>query len=569
MYYLDQIKQRIIDTINRLEPAASASVSDLLYPPQPEMGDLSLPCFKLAKALGKGQAEIMAAFVAQKSEFGPAVATISAAGAYLNFKLDTAALATSLINEIGIRAGSYGHNEAEKQKRIVVEYSNGNTHKETHVGHLRNICYGDSVQRILKANGHEAIPVSYINDFGIHVAKTLWAYLAFYKDAPLPDNKGAFLGQVYVRSGQELEKDQTAKGQVEFMMKKIEARQGEEYALWEKTRQWTIAQLEAIYKELGVEFDHVFYESEYIDDGKKLIPELVKKGILKDSQGAVIADLEEYKLGVLVVVRSDGTATYPVADLPLAVAKYERYNYDSSIYVVDVRQALYFKQLFKILELMGQRTELVHLGYDFVKLPSGMMSSRTGNVVTYEELKDELLAKAKKETAERHQDWSEAEIDDTAMTLAVAAIKYEMLKTGATQEIVFDIARSLSFQGNTAAYVLYTYARLNTIVSKSREDGAEAPLTPGRLNEPVEHRLLIKLAQFPETVARAGQEYDPSEIVKYLFTLAQMSNDYYHQVPVLKAEETTRLSRLALLRAINQILANGLSVLGIKTLDRM
>jgi arginyl-tRNA synthetase len=451
----------------------------------------------------------------------------------------------------------------------MVEYSNVNTHKEYHVGHLRNVCYGDTVHRILSANGFDSIPVSYINDFGIHVAKTIWAYREFYKKKEPGKNKGEFLGQVYVRAVSELERNDTAKRMVEGIMKQIERRTGQEYDLWQETRQWSIDQFNSIYRELDINFDQVFYESEFIDQGRKEVEKLVKKGVFRVSQGAVIADLEQDKLGVLVVLRSDGTATYPVADIPLTRHKFKKFDLDQAIWVVDVRQSLYFKQLFKIMEHLGVDKEMTHLGFEFVKLPSGMISSRKGNVVTLEELKQEMLKKAVKETKKRHSDWKKEKINTVAARIAVGAMKFEMIKVGANQEITFDIDKALEFTGYTAAYLQYTYARINSILHKADNRKQITAKDYLKLSEEKEHALILKLAKYPEAVGRAGREYNPSEIAKYLFELAQSFNDYYHSIPVLKAEEKVKQARLMLIGSVNQVIKNGLELLGIDVLEEM
>jgi arginyl-tRNA synthetase len=327
-----------------------------------------------------------------------------------------------VIEKIQKEKDEYGNNKSGNKEKVMIEYSNVNTHKQYHVGHLRNICYGDSVNKILKANGNKAIPVSYVNDFGIHVAKTLWwlyhednVRAKKITDSKEFEKKGYFLGETYVESSKKIKEYKNAKTEISKLMKSIETRKGKEYEKWKKTRTWSINEFKKIYKDLDVKFDEYFYESEYIEEGLKILKELLEKGILEESDGAIIANLEKYNLGVLVILRTDGTATYPVADLALANAKIKKYKLDKSIYVVDDRQSLYFRQLFKILELMGYKQNMVHLGHDFVKLPSGMMSSRSGNVITYKELKDKILNYLKEETKKRHSDWSEKKIEKTVL----------------------------------------------------------------------------------------------------------------------------------------------------------
>lgn len=568
MYILEKVKSKIAEDLNKIIGRELIRPESLVFPPNEKMGDLSLPCFDLAKEMKKTPVEA-AAYLARIFKTGKAIKEAQPAGPYFNFMVDGKYLAQEVISEVAKSKASYGFNQNGKKKRVMIEYSNANTHKEYHVGHLRNISYGDAVGRVAKANGWKVVPVSYINDFGIHVAKTLWAYRKFFKDEMSLKNKGYFLGQIYVHATRELENNEHGKKEVGEIMKAIESRRGEAYKLWQKTRQWSINQFAAIYKELGVEFDHIFYENEFVDEGLKMVTELEKKGFLKKSEGAVIADLEQFDLGVLLFLRTDGTALYPVADVPLAMAKFKKYKLDKSIYVVDIRQSLYFKQLAKVLELLGYEKEIVHLGYDFVKLPSGMMSSRTGNVITYEELKEQMLAKTTEETKKRHEDWSEKKINEVAWKIAVGAIKFEMIKVSPSSVITFNISEALRFDGFTAAYLQYAYARINSILRKAKTGGRKGKIDLGRLKEEKEKNLLLKMAKYPAIVEKAGGSYSPAEIAKYLFELCKEFNDYYHSIQVLKAEAGERNARLALLEAINIIIANGLDLLGIETVKEM
>jgi len=547
---------------------------NLVYPPRANMGDLSLPCFVIAKQSGQNPAEVAENLVTKLSDElskkNSKIATVFTAGPYLNFKFKKENLAKDVLVEIKKEQAKYGYSKIGEKQKTMIEYSNVNTHKEYHVGHLRNVCFGDSVHRIMLANDYESIPVSYINDFGIHVAKTLWAYLEFYKDKELPENKGQFLGEVYVRSNKESKDKPHTKELINFMMKKIETRNGDEYELWKKTREWSIAQFDEIYKELGISFKKIYYESEFIDEGRALVDDLLEKGILKHSQGAVIADLEDRDLGVLIFLRSDGTATYPVADLALAKRKFEEFGLDASLYVVDIRQGLHFKQLFSVLKQMGYKQAMMHLGYDFVKLPDGMMSSRSGNTITYNDLKKLLIERISKETTTKHPDWPNERVNKVVKALTKAVIKFEMLKIGAQQTITFDIEQALSFQGFTAAYLLYSSARINSIIKKSElSEKKILNLKKINLDEEQEHELVIKLAKYPDIVKQAAKNFDPSVVAKYLFELAQDFNDYYHSVTILKAGKDKVEAKLLLILGVKQVLTNGLDLLGIETIEEM
>ena len=575
MSTLEKIKENIAEAINEALKKKAVSAADLVYPPRVEFGDLSLPCFGLAKELNK-TAVATAEFLVGKIKLNGVAVAAKAIGPFINFTFSKTKLAEGAIGEILNEKIKYGLNKIGKNKKVMIEFSNANTHKEYHVGHLRNIAYGDAITKILAANGFKARPVSYINDFGIHTAKTLWALQNFYKEEKSPQppfvkggSKGYFLGKVYVRACQELENNEAGKAEVAQIMKKIESRRGQEYKLWQKTRKWSIDGFAKIYKELGVKFERIFYESEFIDEGLALVAELYKKEFLIKSQGAIIADLEKCGLGVLVIIRSDGTALYPVADLALAEEKFKKYKVDQSIHVVDARQSLYFKQLFKVLELLGFKQELKHLSYDFVKLPEGMMSSRTGNVITYEDLRFLALAKAVEETKKRHKNWSEKKINEVSDKLVNGALKFEMIKVGADKIITFGLEQALRFDGCTAAYLQYTGARIKSIIRKTRNAKLATQIKYEMLNEAKESAIVNKLARYPEVVATAGKNYAPDELAKFLFELAREFNDYYHAVPVLKAKTEVRQARLALISAVSQVIKNGLGLLGIEVVEEM
>jgi len=575
MYTLEKIKEHIAEKINKALGEEIIQASALVYPPSLEMGDLSLSCFQLIKATKKSPAQ-SADFLIGKVSADDIVVNLKAVGPYLNFTINKEYLAEEVIKEIFKEKEGYGKNKSGKGEKVMIEYSNANTHKEYHVGHLRNICYGEAVRSILEVNGYKVIPVSYINDFGIHVAKTLWNYDDFIKEKDLKEKiekmpeeeRGYLLGEMYVAACGREEGDKTAKTMISFFMKKLESRKGAEYKLWQKTREWSIKYFDGIYKELGVEFKNIFYESEFIGKGLKMIKELLSKGILKKSEGAVIADLD--KLGVLLFLRSDGTALYPVADVPLAIEKFKKYKVKKSIYVVDIRQSLYFKQLTSLLRRMGYDQEIIHLDYEFLKLPSGMMSSRTGKVIAYRILKEEMLSRAIKETKKRHKDWLQEKVEAVAEKITLGAMKFEMVKVGASSVITFDIAKALQFEGYTAAYLQYTYARIQSIFRKTQKHkNTKVKFGAQNLREIKENNLILELAKYPEVVRKAGESYDPAEIAKYLFELAQDFNDYYHSVPVLKADEETKNARLAMLSAVSQVLKNGLELLGVEALEEM
>jgi arginyl-tRNA synthetase len=565
MFFLERVKNDIIKALNLEQGSFS-------YPPDSKLGDLSLACFSLAKDKSLNPMELaknLAIEASAKENLKSLFSRIEAIGPYVNFYFLPFVLATEVINEIKNFGSCYGNNENGGGQRVMIEYSNGNTHKEYHVGHLRNIAYGEAVKNLLNKNGCQAIPVSYINDFGIHAAKTIWNWNLSPVYEERPESKGFLLGKCYAQASQKLIDNNEGKEAVSSIMKNIESREGADYKLWQKTRQWSIDYFNNIYKELSIRFEHIFYESEVVDTGLKMVDDLLARGILKKSEGAIIADLSEYNLGVLPVIRSDGTALYPVADLALASEKFNRYNLDQSIYVVDVRQSLHFKQLFKVLELSGYKQPMIHLSYDFVTLPEGMMASRSGNVITYEDLKEKIKHHLADETAKRHSDWTPSRINHVAMSLTISTIKFEMLKVGAEKTITFNIEEAARFDGLTACYLIYSYARMKSLLRKGGFMCRLFKIDRTLLKETKEKDLLVKMAKYPEIISLASQKYNPSELTKYLFELSKMFNDYYHEVNILKADKSVKAARLLLVKNLSTLIFNAFSILGLEALEEM
>ncbi|MFZ2310528.1 MAG: arginine--tRNA ligase [Patescibacteria group bacterium] len=560
MNYLDKVKNELAATLN-------IKAESLVYPPNSEMGDLSWPMFEAAKMAGVNPV-LLATQKAEEFSVINGIKEIKAVGPYLNFYLDQIAFIKGVLTDIKQQGKAFGSNNLGENKKVMIEYSNGNTHKELHVGHLRNISYGDTVYKLLAANGYEAIPVSYINDFGIHTAKTIWNWQKNPDYAKSSAPKGYLLGKCYSEAARKIEDNAEAKEEVSVIMKEIESRKGHGYELWQETRQWSIDYFQQVYDDLGIKFQDTFYENNFVDKGLEIKDNLLNQGLLKKSEGAIIADLQEYNLGVLPIIRSDGTALYPVADLALASHKFEKYNLDESIYIVDVRQSLYFSQLFKILELMGYKAKMTHLSYDFLTLKTGMMASRTGNVITYQELIDEAQTRTSEEVAKRHTEWSQDKINEVAKALSISAIKFEMIKVSSDKVITFDIVDALKFEGFTAAYLQYSGARMNSLLKKVIDfDDSVSDLT--KLTSSKELGLTMKLAQYGDSVKKAGLDRDPSVIARYLFELAQLFNDYYHDTNIMKAEENIRNARLSLVLGIKQVVQNGFALLGLTYLEEM
>lgn len=565
MTTLEKAKTQILDMLRAAMPdAGDFDLGILEKPPQPDMGDVAFPCFRFAKTL-KRAPNAIATELAGTLEPGGLVGKIEAAGPYVNFHFERKAFATAVLHEVLSATESFGAAASRDPGRVMVEYAQPNTHKDLHVGHLRNICLGLSVVRIMDAAGKDVIPVSYIGDSGTDVAKCLWGYRTFHADDAIPENKAKFLGEMYVEASRKLDEDESLKEGVAEIQQLLESGDETLVALWEETRRWSLDRFDEVFAELGATFEKVYYESEVLDDGKRVVDDLLARGIAKESQGAVIMDLEEYDLGVLVILKSDGTGLYSTEDLALAIRKYADYDVVSSVHVVDARQSLYFRQIFKTFELMGFDKELVHLAYEFVTLKDGAMSSRKGNVLSYDRFKDELLHRAEVETGRRHEDWEGTKVQETAWMIAEGAMKFGMLRQDPDRKIVFDITDALSFEGFTGPYVQYAHARLSSILAKA---GERTAATEGS-GEEGEFAALRLLAELPDKVQEAASLYKPSILAQYAFELAQACNQFYRDVHVLKAEGEVKARRLAIVESLRIGLRRSLYLLGISAPEEM
>lgn len=555
----------------------------LEQPPEKAMGDYALPCFRFAKALKKNP-NLVAEELKKELELlkNPWVLKIDLKGAFLNIFTDQKQVAKTLIPLLLSSEGFslLQKNPVHNNTKTMIEFSQPNTHKEFHVGHGRNVCLGDSLCRIFTYNGFNVTPVNYIGDEGAHIAKCLWG-IEQYKGEKLDDsikNKAEWLGQRYVEANSAL-KDATdenkikIQSEISIILKSIEQKTGKYYDIWKITRQYCLDDFNGIYKWLDVHFDHFFYESEVSDDSQLIVDEYMKKGLFVEDQGAVGLDMSDKKLGFFMVRKSDGTTLYSTKDLALAKVKFNDFDIDRSIYVVGSEQNLHFKQVFHALDKMGfkQAPKCYHLSYGMVVRPDGKMSSRAGNSFTFLQLINLVIEEINTYLEKYSEEWTQEQKEDTAHKLAVGAIKYGMLHADPNKEIVFDPKEWVSFEGNSGPYLMYSYARTQSILNKATELGikhSEEHLD--LLNHESERELMRHLYDFNQTAIYACENYKPSTIANHLFFTCKAYNRFYNEVSVMKAEtEDLRAARLALLKAFANTLKTGLYLLGITPPEKM
>ena len=535
-------------------------------PPNPEMGDYAFPCFSLSEKLKDDPARI-ALEIREKIGEPPATEfeDIQTEGPYINFFLNRKSIARQVVWDAITREKKYGEGNAGKGKRTMVEFPSPNTNKPLHLGHLRNMAIGESISRILEFNGEKVIRANLNNDRGIHICKSMLAYQKWGKEKT-PENKKMksdhFVGDFYVL----FEKKKTKKLETEAqeMLKQWEEGDRKTLLLWRLMNNWALEGFAETYKKFGIKHDITYFESKIYKKGKEMVLEGIKKGLFSQSKsGEVKINMEKEDLGEKILLRKDGTSLYIIQDLALAKIKFNDYKLDRSLYVVGSEQEYHFKVLFSILEKLGFKgKEMKHISYGMVNLPSGKMKSREGKVVDADDLIEQVRILAEKELKKREK-LSKAELEKRSLTIALAAIKYMLLKVYIKKNILFNPKESIDFEGNTGPYILYSYVRAGSILKKAPE---QKKFEVYEL-ENKEIELVKKLSQFPEAVLNANKNLDPSVIANYSYQLAQIFNEFYHRCKVIGSEQEA--FRLALVQSFRQVIKNSLKLLGIDTVEKM
>jgi len=573
----------------RISDAAGVLVepTDLVLPPTFELGDVAFGCFKAAKMVGKNPAEFAKELVEKLAGKDVSIESVSAAGPYLNLRLSVPGLLPRLLGDAHEQGEAFGQTTGLAGQTFLFEYANPNTHKEIHVGHLRNFILGAALVRMLRRAGANVIPVSYINDIGTHVAKCLWYLVSSngfevrqfeMKDVeilidkiPLENRNARFLGQIYSEATRALEEKSVNEAFVSFVHTALEAHDAAWEMLWRETKRWCMDEMGHIFDELGVRIERQYFDSECVDRAHAMLVDLEQRGIAEMSEGALVIKMEEQKLGVMLLKKSDGSLLYAAKDLALAEMKVKEYPaFTQALVLVDVRQSLNFRQLAEALKRMDYAKPYGFLGYELVTLPEGAMSSRKGNIITFHAFRDMVKEQAQKSTIARHEDWNEGKVEYTAWCLAVAGMKYAVLKQDPEKMIVFDIKAALAFDGDTGPYIQYAVTRLGSILKKADFKGEiQKDLDFSGITEASERALAIRIAQFPDICQRAARDMKPSTIAQWCFAIAQDINAFYRDVKVLEAPFGTKQARLQLVWLARHALVHGLDVIGIPVPEEM
>ena len=480
----------------------------------------------------------------------------------------------------------------DDSRLVMIEYSSPNTNKPLHLGHVRNNLLGFSLAKIMEANGNKVVKTNIVNDRGIHICKSMLAWLK-WGNGITPEKAGKkgdhLIGDFYVAfdkhykeelqqlidggmTKEEAEANSTLMKEARTMLKKWEDGDEEVRSLWRTMNEWVYAGFDETYARMGVSFDKIYYESNTYLEGKEKVLEGLEKGIFyRKDDNSVWADLTADGLDQKLLLRTDGTSVYMTQDIGTAKLRFQDYPIDQMIYVVGNEQNYHFQVLSLLLDKLGFSwgKDLIHFSYGMVELPNGKMKSREGTVVDADELMDEMIATARKMSEGRLKGVPEEEMDDVYRIIGLGALKYFILKVDPRKNMLFNPQESIDFNGNTGPFVQYTYARIRSVLRKSDEADATTDITAYEPNEK-EIEIIQRIADFPSVVSEAGRTYSPALIANYVFELAKGYNQFYHDYSILKEENgVARAFRLHLSRTVADIIRRGFSLLGVEVPERM
>ena len=534
----------------------------IALPPNSEMGDYALPCFKFAKVLRKSPA-LIAQDIAANYPVDEVIERAEAVNGYVNFTINKSALARETIDEVLAKGERYGSSDEGAGKTICIDYSSVNIAKPFHIGHLSTTAIGGALYKIFNFLGYKAVGINHLGDYGTQFGKLICAYKHWGNREEVQTGGIHAINDLYVRFNSEATEEMEHEAREYFRL--IESGDKEANELFDWFKDLTLEYVKGIYKKLNVTFDSYAGERFYTDKMGSVIDELREKGLLKESNGAQIVDLEPYGMPPCLILRSDGASLYATRDLAAAIYRKNTYDFYKCLYVVAYQQNLHFKQFFKVLELMGKEwaKDLVHVAYGMVSLEDGAMSTRKGKVVWLEDVIRKCEEKAYAIISEKNPELENKE--DVAEKVGVGAVIFGALYNSKIKDIVFSYDKVLSFEGETSVYVQYTCARANSVLEKGGVPGEY------KISEllPQEAEVVKAISAFPQAVKDAAEKYEPSIVARFAVDLAQKFNKFYFDCKILTAEGDKKNFRLALTAAALTALKNALALLGIGVPEKM
>ena len=571
--FKEEIAKLIAAEVTDLELSEIQSMIEV--PQDSKMGDYAFPCFKLAKVMRKAP-PLIAKSIAEKIADNEIFEKVEQVNAYVNMFISKEEFVKDVVEDVLEKGEAFGRSEIGGGKTVIVEYSSPNIAKPFHIGHIRSTVIGNSIYKIYDALGYNVIRINHLGDYGTQFGKMICAYRHWGNKEDVINEPIKTLLGYYTRFHEEVETHPELDDEAREIFTKLEHGEPEEVELWQWFRDESLKEFSRVYKMLGIEFDSYNGESFYSDKMPRFVKELEEKGLLEESRGAHIVDLEKHGLGVALITKSDGSTLYITRDIAAAVYRKETYDFYKNIYVVASQQNLHFQQWIQILELMGYEwaRDCVHVPFGLVSLEDGTMSTRHGRVVFLED----VLNRAVEQTKEiiREKGVNTDNIDDTARQVGIGAVIFNELSNNRIKDYVFSWSKVLDFNGETGPYVQYTYARCASVLRNAGEEAVKKAMEKGLagvdakyLTGESSYALAKLLYRLPQVVAEAGEKFEPSIVTRHIVDIAQSFNRFYHDEHILVDNEEEKAAKLALVISAKTAIKNGLALLGMEAPERM
>ncbi|MDE6605257.1 MAG: arginine--tRNA ligase [Clostridia bacterium] len=558
-------RQLIIDSINIDGIDKQDLLALVTAPKDSAMGDLCIPCFKLAKEMKKPPM-VIAEEIATSVDKGDMIEQVTAVAGFVNFKFNNVKFAKQVLADVLAKGDDYGKSNEGNGKTICIDYSSVNIAKPFHMGHLLNTALGGAIYRIYSALGYNVVGINHLGDWGTQFGKLIVAYKLWGNKKDINERGVRALVEIYVKFHKEEEKNPSLGDEARAWFKAIENGNKEALELFEYFKEITLKEVNRIYERLHIKFDSYAGESFYNDKMQPVLDELTEKGLLQESEGAKVVKFDD-DMSPCLLQRSDGATLYATRDMAAAFYRKNTYDFDKCLYVVAYQQNLHFQQIFRVLEMMGCEwsKDMVHVAHGMVSLESGAMSTREGNVVFLEDVLNSVVAKAKQVIEEKNPDLEDK--DKIAEQIGVGATLFGVLYNSRIKDMVFSSDKVLNFEGETGPYVQYTYARCNSLFDKCGEIGEEVDYSG--LDNASSKAIVALLDKYPQILQESAKKYEPSVVTRYAIDLAQAFNKFYFECKINTERDGIKNARLLLTKATRQVLGNALALLGIDTPQKM
>ena len=540
-------------------------------PANKEMGDYSLPCFKLARELKKAP-QMIANDIKEQLKFEEElISKIEVVNGYLNFYINPLALVKTVLEEFSNKQSEFGNSNIGENKTIVIDYSSPNIAKPFHIGHLRSTVIGNALYNIYKFLGYNVIGINHLGDYGTQFGKLIEGYKRWGKEYDIESNPIDELTKIYVRINNLCKEDESVLEECRNNFKKLE--DGDEYCteLWQEFRKLSLKEFQRVYDLLDVHFDSLNGEAFYSDKMAEIVSILEKTGKLVESEGARVINLDEYDMPPCIIEKTNGSTTYATRDLAAIMYRTRTYNFDKAIYVTSYEQILHFKQVFETAKLLGLDKKytdgLIHVPFGMVQLKTGKMSTREGNIIKLEDLLNEAISRVSKVIEEKNSDLENKE--EVAKKVGIGAVIFNDLYNSRIKDEIFDWDTMLNFNGETGPYLQYMYVRTNSVLEKVNKMPNINTINVELLQDNASVNLIKEMYNFGSIVKQAADKNEPYIISRYLINIAQLFSSFYNENKIICDDKKMQEARIYLTYCTNILLKNGAGLLGIKMPDKM